>query len=62
VARIEDDMKKSTSRRLPHKLVLRAEAIAMLTPAKLGQVAGASVLGDCSHQSNLEVLCVGTNR
>jgi hypothetical protein len=50
-------MKKSTPKRAPHKLVLRGEAIAVLTPTQLGQIAGGSVLSACSHQSNLDVLC-----
>jgi hypothetical protein len=41
-------MKKSTPRRLPLKLVLRSEAIALLTPAQLGDVAGASQLQACT--------------
>jgi hypothetical protein len=45
-------MKKSTPKRAPHKLVLRGEAIAVLTPTQLGQIVGASVLSACSHQSN----------
>jgi hypothetical protein len=50
-------MKKST-KRVPHKLVLRGEAIAVLTPTQLGQIAGASVLSGCSHQSNQDaVIC-----
>lgn len=44
-------MKKSIPRRLPHKLVLRAEAIAVLTPTQLGQVTGASQLQGCSIRS-----------
>lgn len=44
-------MKKSTLRRLPHKLVLRAESLAVLTPTQLGQVAGASQLSGCSVRS-----------
>jgi hypothetical protein len=50
-------MKKSAPKRLPHKLVLRGEAIAMLTPTQLDRVAGASVLSACSHQSNLNGFC-----
>ena len=41
-------MKKSTPRRLPHKLVLRAESLAVLTPVQLGDVAGASQLNACT--------------
>lgn len=41
-------MKKSTPRRLPRKLVLRGEAIALLTPVQLGDVAGASQLNACT--------------
>lgn len=51
-------MKKSTPKRSPHKLVLRGEAIAVLTPTQLGHVAGASVLSACSHQSNQDRACV----
>jgi hypothetical protein len=50
-------MKKLTPRRLPRKLVLRSEAIAQLTPTQLGQVAGATMLGDCSRKSNAQVTC-----
>ena len=39
------------------KLVLRGEAIAQLTPVQLGQVAGASLLGDCSRRSNDILTC-----
>jgi hypothetical protein len=52
-------MKKLTPRRLPHKLVLRSEAIALLTSTQLGQVAGASLLGDCSRRSNDVLPCAG---
>ena len=52
-------MRKLTPKRLPHKLVLRSEAIAQLTPTQLGQVAGGSFLGDCSRQSNQQVTCLG---
>lgn len=51
-------MKKPTPRRAPHKLVLRSEAIAVLTPSQLGQIAGASVLSACSHASNQDVACI----
>jgi hypothetical protein len=44
-------MKKSTPRRLPHKLVLRAESLAVLTPTQLTQVTGASQLEGCSVRS-----------
>lgn len=47
-------MKKSTPRRLPYKLVLRAESLAVLTPPQLGQVAGASNLSGCSLRSNID--------
>ena len=55
-------MKKLTPRRLPHKLVLRGEAIARLTPTQLGQVAGATMLGDCNRKSNLEVTCASDDQ
>jgi hypothetical protein len=44
-------MKKSTPRRLPLKLVLRAESLAVLTPTQLGEVTGASQLQGCSVRS-----------
>ena len=51
-------MKKLTPRRLPRKLVLRAEAIAQLTSTQLGQVAGGSWLQNCQQQSNFEITCM----
>ena len=51
-------MRKLTPKRLPHKLVLRSEAIAQLTPTQLGQVAGGSWLQNCQQQSNLAITCV----
>ena len=51
-------MKKLTPKRLPHKLVLRGEAIAQLTSTQLGQVAGGSWLQDCNQQSNMQITCV----
>jgi len=51
-------MKKRTPRRLPHKLVLRSEAIASLTPTQLGQVAGGSWLQNCQQNSNFEITCM----
>jgi hypothetical protein len=50
-------MKKLTPRRLSRKLVLRGEAIASLTHAQLGQVAGASWLQQCGQQSNEQITC-----
>lgn len=52
-------MKKSTPRRRPHKLVLRGEAIALLTPVQLDHVAGASQLQTCTIISYDE-LCDNT--
>jgi hypothetical protein len=50
-------MKKLTPRRLPRKLVLRAEAIAQLAATQLGEVAGGSLLNACHQQSNLNINC-----
>jgi hypothetical protein len=51
-------MKKLTPKRLPRKLVLRGEAIALLTSTQLDQVAGGSWLQNCQQQSNLAITCV----
>jgi hypothetical protein len=45
-------MKRSTSQRVPRKLVLRSEAIAVLSPMQLDRVAGASQLRACTVVSN----------
>jgi hypothetical protein len=50
-------MKKSTHKRSPHKLVLRAEALVLLTPVQLGNVVGASQQRTCSIISNELVDC-----
>ncbi|HEX8106932.1 MAG TPA: class I lanthipeptide [Kofleriaceae bacterium] len=51
-------MKKSTPRRLPRKLVLRKEPIAVLTPPQLGNVpGGGSQLRACTVWSNDEGVC-----
>jgi hypothetical protein len=53
-------MKKSNPKRLPHKLVLRREAIAQLASTQLSQIAsGGSWLGNCQGNSNLDkVTCI----
>ncbi len=51
-------MKKSTPRRLPRKLVLRKEPIAVLTPPQLSDVPGAgSLLRACTVWSSEEGFC-----
>lgn len=50
-------MKKSTPERRPRKLVLRAEAITVLTQVQLGEVAGASQLRACTVISNADSFC-----
>jgi hypothetical protein len=51
-------MKKSTPKRLRRKLVLRGEAIALLTLTQLDQVVGASFLFHCGQGSDQQVTCI----